>query len=105
VLAVDPEANRTCRIQVKSRWNTAARGFPMSRFDCDFVAFVRLNRGYSRPLTRGTGITSPQIYVLPIEVVRPAHIVSGWSKVMLSRIPDPDAYLDRWDLVRAFLHA
>src|SRR3954464_11532839 len=53
IVAADPARDRTCRIQVKSRWATGSRGFPMSNFDCDFVCYVALNRGYQRPRKSG----------------------------------------------------
>lgn len=47
IVAVDPERHRSCRIQVKSRWaRDYDGGFLIKNFDCDFVAFVQLNRGY-----------------------------------------------------------
>jgi hypothetical protein len=47
LVAVHPEANRSARIQVKSRWATDFDGgFLIKTFECDFVVFVRLNRGY-----------------------------------------------------------
>src|SRR5207248_10556195 len=45
ILAGDINNQRICRIQVKSRFVTGAAGFPISNLDCDFVCFVRLNRG------------------------------------------------------------
>jgi hypothetical protein len=39
--AVNPDADRSCRIQVKSRWATDYdAGFPIRNFDCDFVVLV-----------------------------------------------------------------
>ena len=47
LVATSAENNRSCRIQVKSRWATDFDGgFPIKNFDCDFVVFVALNRGY-----------------------------------------------------------
>jgi len=47
IIATHPETNRSCRIQVKSRWATDFDGgFPIRNFDCDFIVFVALNRGF-----------------------------------------------------------
>lgn len=77
VMAVNPQANKSCRIQVKSRWATDFDGgFPIRNFDCDFVVFVALNRGYRyrRKVTaEDSGRREPQFYVFPIEAVRKAH--------------------------------
>jgi hypothetical protein len=104
VVAADPANGRTCRIQVKSRWATGAPGFPMGNFECDFVCYVALNRGFSRPRKSGDdGRRAPEVYVLPLNVVRRAWVDEGsWQKVYLSRI-DIDAYFERWDLIQDFL--
>src|SRR5215468_4111224 len=47
IIATHPETNRACRIQVKSRWATDCDGgFPIRNFDCDFIVFVALHRGF-----------------------------------------------------------
>ncbi len=47
LIATNPDTNKSCRIQVKSRWATDFDGgFPIKNFDCDFVVFAALNRGY-----------------------------------------------------------
>lgn len=105
IVAADPVGGRTCRIQVKSRWPTASPGFPFKNFDTDFVCFVALNRGFARPRKSGDdGRRAPQVYVLPIDVVRGAWVDEGsWQKVYLSKIPDLESYFERWDLIRSFL--
>jgi len=45
LVATKPESNKSAMIQVKSRWRTGAGGFPIKKFDCDFVVVVLLNRG------------------------------------------------------------
>ena len=46
LIAINTETKKQCRIQVKSRWATNANnGFSLKNTDCDFVVFVRLNRG------------------------------------------------------------
>jgi hypothetical protein len=49
----------------------------MRNFDCDFVVFVALNRGYRyrrKRTNEDTGRREPQFYVFPVEVVREAKI-------------------------------
>ncbi len=46
LVAAWPETNRSCAIQVKSRWATDANmSFPISNLGADFVVVVALNRG------------------------------------------------------------
>lgn len=77
IMAMEPEKNSACRIQVKSRWATNFDGgFPIRNFDCDFVVFVALNRGYRyRRKSSGEdfGRREPHFYVFPIEAVRSAR--------------------------------
>lgn len=107
LLAFNPDGGRQCRIQVKSRWATNYdRAFPMKNFDCDIVVHVALNRGYRgrRRVSPGAGRSTPQIYVLPVDVVRAAQDPkSSWGKVHLRNIPDVASYIDNWSLVRDFL--
>lgn len=56
LIATSAEHNTSARIQVKSRYQTWD-GFIINNFDCEFVVFVALNRGYSKPRKNGdTGI-------------------------------------------------
>ena len=103
VIAFDPDGTRSCRIQVKSRWETGANGFPIKNFDCDVVAFVALNRG-SKRATRSRPVKPPDIYVFPVEVVQPNMEVSGgWSKVYLRSIEEAESYITDWTPVRTVL--
>ena len=106
--AVNPDAGRSCRIQVKSRWATDYDGgFPIRNFDCDFVVLVALNRGYrysrkSRP--NDDGIRDPDSYVFPVEVVRGAQRPdASWGKVYMRHMDEPEQYRDRCDLIHRFL--
>jgi len=108
LIATNPEKNLSCRIQVKSRYATDwDRGFPIKSFDCDFVVVVALNRGYRygrRSASAADGRREPQMYVLPVEVVRGAMQPSAtWSKAYLRNMPDVDDYLGNWSLVKSFL--
>jgi hypothetical protein len=111
LIAADPDNGTSCRIQVKSRWATDYdRGFPLANLHCDFVVLVALNRGYRYHRRKSAqsmdGRRPPELYVFPIDVLRPAVQQSGgWSKVYLRDVPDADGYLDRWDLIRERLRA
>lgn len=103
VVAFSGSGDRSCRLQVKSRWRSGARGFPIKNFDSDFVVFVVLNRAAASDGS-STSVRPPDIYVIPTSVVEDAVEVSGgWSKVYLRRLDEPDQYLHNWALVRGFL--
>lgn len=101
LVATEPAAGRSVKIQVKSRWSTYATGFPIKNFNCDFVVYVRLNRGNKA----GTGtVKAPEYYVLPVAVVKRAHSEDSlWGKVLSRDIPKLESYRDRWDLIAAKL--
>lgn len=108
LLATNAERNRSCRIQVKSRWATDFDGgFPIRNFNCDFVVFVALNRGYRyrrKQTEAGTGRRDPGFYVFPVRVVQEAQDpTSKWGKVFLKRIKEPDQYLSGWGAIKRFL--
>jgi hypothetical protein len=117
ILAGDIRRQRLCRIQVKSRYQTAARGFPIGNFDCDFVCFVRLNRGSRSYLQQRqnrrraaseleSGRLPPEIYVLPRRVVSRAWTPGapfGRGGVLLANINNPQRYLHNWELISTFL--
>jgi len=106
LIAADPDNGTSCRIQVKSRWATDYdRGFPLANLDCDFVVLVALNRGFRYYRRKNAdsmdGRRPPELYVFPIDVLRPLVQQSGgWSKVSLRKVPQADGYLDRWDLIK-----
>ncbi len=108
ITATNPATNRSCRIQVKSRWATDFDGgFLIRNFDCDFVVVVALNRGYrygkKRSGARG-GRSDPQFYVLPVGVVRSARDPrSKWGKAFLRKIKNVNQYIGNWELVKDFL--
>jgi hypothetical protein len=108
MIATNPEENISCRIQVKSRWATDFDGgFPIRNFDCDFVVFVALNRGYRHKARRKNSLAGrkePQFYVLPVDVVKAAQRPgSTWGKVFLKHMEDASQYLDNWGAIRGFL--
>ncbi|MDP2901838.1 MAG: hypothetical protein Q8N96_01835 [Methylovulum sp.] len=86
LIAVNPDNNQSCRIQVKSRYATDFDGgFPISNFDCDFVVFVALNRGYrygKAKMAGDSGIMEPVFYVFPVNVIKAARKeTAAWQKV------------------------
>lgn len=108
LIATYPEKKRACRIQVKSRWATDFDGgFPIKNFDCDFVVFIALNRGYryrKKQTPENDGRKEPQFYVFPVEVIRSAQSPnSSWGKVFLRNIENRNQYLNHWQRIRTFL--
>jgi hypothetical protein len=108
IIATNAEKNRSCRIQVKSRWATDFDGgFLIKNFDCDFVVVVILNRGYSKLRKRqpeDTGKREPEFYVIPVEIVKAAQYEkSSWGKVFLRHIEQVEQYLSNWGLIHQFL--
>lgn len=108
IMAVNPRSNTSCRIQVKSRWATDFDGgFPIRNFDCDFVVFVALNRGYRYRRGRtdeSIGRKAPVFYVFPVRVIKEAQKPdSAWGKVFLKHIENLEEYVSDWDAIRSFL--
>lgn len=100
LVATNPEANTSARIQVKSRWRTGATGFPIKNFDCDFVVAAFLNRG-SKNGTKE--ILSPEFIVMPVDVVQALPRDPRWSKVNLRALPEIEIYRNNWKLIEEFL--
>ena len=89
LVATHPENNTSARIQVKSRWETGAREFIIKNYDCDFVVFVRLNRGKKD----GTGeVHAPEYFVFPVAVVKdvPTDTI---GQLKIDRIKNLENYL------------
>ncbi len=103
LIAVNPEAGTSARIQVKSRWaSDSDHGFPLKNLDADFVVFVLLNRG-NRYRTKEIIKQAPEMFVFPINVVAEVRRDDGWKKVMTRKIPDRDSYRENWEIIRSFL--
>jgi hypothetical protein len=101
LIATDPEAGTSCRIQVKSRWGGSIDGFFIKNFDCDFVVLVASHLG-SAGAYPGDG--DPVVYVLPATVLRPLLRNAQTSpKIQLRDLPDREGYRDRWDLIKDHL--
>ena len=107
-IATHPETNRSCRIQVKSRWATDFDGgFPIRNFGCDFIVFVALNRGFryrEKSADIHHGRQEPQCYVFPVRIIQTAQDPANtWGKVFLRHVEDVEQYVNNWELVKAFL--
>ena len=100
LVATNPEANTSAKIQVKSRWRTGATGFPIKNFNCDFVVAAFLNRGSKDGKKE---ILSPEFYVMPVKVVRSLPREERWSKVNLKDMPDLELYRGNWNQIADFL--
>jgi hypothetical protein len=105
LIAVDVDRKSSARLQVKSRFRTDWDGFIINNFDCDFVVFVALNRGYAKPKKNGEdGIRPPDFYVLPVEWVKKVRDPgNAWGKIVRSRLSGIAGYKDRWDLISSSL--
>ena len=100
LVATNPESNKSAMVQVKSRWQTGARGFPIKNFDCDFVVVVLLNRGSKDGRKE---VLPPVYYVFPVSIVEQAPRTKDWGKVNLRDIPNYESYENSWGLVSDFL--
>lgn len=105
LVAVHPERNTSARIQVKSRYRTDWDGFIINNFDCDFVVFVALNRGFNKPKRNGDkGIREPEFFVLPIAWVEGARDPKNkWGKITRNRLAGIEQYQNGWTAVKEFL--
>jgi hypothetical protein len=100
LVVVNPENNRSARIQVKSRWKTKAEGFIINNFDCDFVVIALLNRG-SKDGKADT--RPPEFFILPVDVAKALPRTKDWGKVSFSKFPELHSYRDSWSQIRSFL--
>ena len=105
LVAVNPDKNTSTRIQVKSRYRTDWDGFIINNFDCDFVVFVTLNRGFAKAKRNGdNGIKEPEFYVLPIAYVKKVRDPdNAWGKIVRSRLKGIEKYQNRWEQIKIFL--
>ncbi len=101
IVATNPANRSSCTIQVKARFASTAKGFPIKNFDCDFVVFVKLNRGKlkSGKILKDTQ-AEPQFFVFPVEIVKSVHdTASAWQKVSLRKIENCGQYENAWHLI------
>jgi len=103
--ATNPEKNTSARIQVKSRYRTDWDGFIINNFECDFVVFVALNRGFAHTKKSGEkGIKEPEFYVLPVSYVKNMRDSKNkWGKIVRNRLVGIDQYKDEWNQIKIFL--
>ncbi len=107
LVAVNPDRNTSARIQVKSRYRTDWDGFIINNFDCDFVVFVALNRGFGKTKKNGDiGIREPEFFVLPIKYVRRVRDPKNtWGKIVRNRLLEIEKYQNQWGHVKKFLES
>lgn len=105
LIAANADRARTARVQVKSRYRTDWDGFIINNYNCDFVVFVVLNRGFSRATRNGDkGVREPEFYVMPISYVSEIRDPkNAWGKIVRNRLAGIERYRDRWDLISQFL--
>lgn len=101
LVATNPERNVAVRIQVKSRWGTGAKDFPIQNFDCEFVVAVFLNRGSKDGKKE---VADPDYYVLPVSIVSALPRTANWKKVSMRNVVDLDQYREAWHLISDFLN-
>lgn len=100
LVATNPEMNTSAKIQVKSRWRTSASGFLINNFACDFVVIVKLNRGSQDGRVPPS---SPEFYVIPVEVISQMPRSDGWGKISFSSIINFESYKNNWEQISKFL--
>jgi hypothetical protein len=105
LVVVNPEKNLSAKIQVKSRYHTDWDGFIINNFNCDFVIFVALNRGFKKPKKDGrTGLESPDFFVFPITYVNKIKDEkNSWGKIIKARMINHLEYQNKWELIKSFL--
>lgn len=107
IIAMNPDNNLSCRIQVKSRFaSDFGGGFLMGKGDFEFLILAALNRGvrYSRRKERGDGVKDPIFYVLPRNAL-PAFAQESvkWKKLFVKDIPDIGKFENNWRLIKDYL--
>jgi hypothetical protein len=100
LVATNPELGTSARIQVKSRYRTGAPGFLISKFGCEFVVVVRLNRGGKSKLTE---VLPPEYFVFPVALVKSIHKSATWGKAYFRDVPEIESYKEAWHLIAKHL--
>jgi len=100
LVAISPDHNTSARIQVKSRWRTAAPGFIIKNFNCDFVVVAKLNRGNKRGTAK---VLAPEYFVFPAPLLEAVPRTEGWGKMAFRDIPDLETYREGWHRIHDFL--
>lgn len=105
LVAVNPNNNTSLKIQVKSRFTTNWNGFLINDFDCDFVVFVALNRGFKVvKKDDNDGKRHPDFYVFPTEYLKDLPRSENWGKIKKSSFWESrEEYKDNWGQIRKAL--
>lgn len=106
LVAVNPDKNTSAKIHVKSRYRTDWDGFIINNFECDFVVFVTLNRGFAKVKRNGeNGVKEPEFYILPISYVKKVRDPeNAWGKIVRNRLKGIEQYQNRWEKIKEFLN-
>jgi len=106
LLAMNPEKQKVCRVQVKSRYYSTDKAFDIKNFDSDFVVFVGLDRGKrtNKASAESTvAFNDPKYYIFPTELMKRVATQSDRPKVRFRNIPDVERYADQWELILDYL--
>ncbi len=106
LISRNPINSKSIRIQVKSRYYTDWDGFIINNYDCEFVVFVALNRGFKKIKKNGeTGVKEPDYYVFPIDyVLKIKDDENTWGKIRKGKMKNYESFLNRWDLIKKKLN-
>lgn len=106
LIATNAEKKTSAKIQVKSRFVTDWDGFIIKNYECDFVVFVALNRGYYKAKKNGeSGVGEPEFYVLPVDWVKSVRDPENrWGKIVKSRLAGIQEFKNRWELIAESLN-
>ena len=98
IVAFNPRDNISCRIQVKSRWSTTARGFLIkNHFDTDFIVIVKLNRGDKQGKAE---VLDPEFFIYAKSELDNIPKSEKWGKINFKDMPDFENHKNRWDFIR-----
>jgi hypothetical protein len=100
IVAVNPLADKVCRIQVKSRESTGSKGFYIKNYDCDFAV---LNRGrLVKGVWKEEHKKDPDLYVLPVDFVQQRKSIVSIEKAVFKN-EELEEYLNNWALIKQWL--
>ncbi|MEN1678110.1 MAG: hypothetical protein AAGJ46_00845 [Planctomycetota bacterium] len=95
LVANSPDLRRAVTIQVKSRWDSSARGFFLRSISTDFVVAVFLNMSASDE-SQGP---KPVYYVLPRRILRKYWRRENTPKLYLPDIYRLERYRSAWHMI------
>lgn len=105
LITVNPEKKTQAKIEVKSRYHTNMKSFPIKNFESDFVVFCSLNRGSKKIMaTSILGIKEPEYYIFPTILCKNHAKGRTWKKFHLSDVNNFEQYKNNWDLIFKFLN-